>query len=466
VSARPRPGGFFAPAWSTGFFWTALSLELFLIALLSRYGELSVHGHALRFVAIYSGAGAAYLLAIRGFGVIGKKHRPRIFWLGAIALRLAVFPMAAGDDMARYIWEGEVQLHGVNPYLNSPDAESLSSLRNENWRKINHAEWPAIYPPAAELLFAQMTRISSSPYFFKAVFVVADLLVCVLLLRLNTGPGRYRSVAWFAWNPLVVCAFAGAGHFDSLMLLAMTAAIFALHRAKPLQTGEPAWSWAIVAAVSLGLAIAIKAVPVFLLPAGVLALRGRSIVLVVSLAIPWLFTLPFGGWFVVNKSLAEFARVTRFNDSIWWFFELGAWPPSVKQTVNWCWFHGLPFAGLNPYYENSRANFLLALVVAGIVVVFRKDWRRAALWTLGAALLISPVLHPWYVTWILPLACWRRQFAWSVFALSVAFCLLVWEAGPFWGEWRMTPLLHLLVLAPPLLAWLFSFRLQEKTANV
>src|SRR5207302_3605638 len=133
-------------------------------------------------------------------------------------------------------------------------------------------------------------------------------------------------------------------------------------------------------------------------------------------------------WQVVSKSLAEFARVTRFNDLVWWIFDLGFWPTHVKQTVNGCWMTLLPWVGLNPDYENSKDSFLLVVAVAVIVVIFRRDWRRSALWVLGAMLVLSPALHPWYVSWILPLACWRKAFAWFVLALSVAVCLLVWEA--------------------------------------
>ena len=416
-------------------FWPLLSAELLLIALLPHWGDLAVHGNPQKFVTCYLFASCAYLGAVVWFNDVSKAARPKVFWMAAIALRLAVFAMPPGDDVWRYLWEGKVQLHGFNPYLHSPHSDALALLRDAFWRNINHSEWPAIYPPGAEWLFAQMARISTQPIFFKVVFTLADLLVVFLLLRTNTGRERYRATAWFAWNPLVVCAFAGAGHFDSVMLLALVAAVWALHRADPLGQQAPAWSWSLASAVFLGLAISLKTVPLFLLPVWAFALGARSVVLVLSIGIPWLFSLGYGGIRVVSQPLREFAKVTRFNDVLWWFTEKTIWP--------------------NPAQKNGVYMIVLCVVVAALAWVFHKDWRRAALWVLGAVLVLSPALHPWYVTWILPLACWRKNFAWFVFSISAQICLLAWEAGPFWVAWKMSPALHLLVVMPPLLALVF-----------
>lgn len=437
-------------------FWVALAGELVLLVLLTRFGDLAAPGHPLRFVTIFLAAGGAYLAAVTAFGAIDRRLRPRVFWAAAIAFRLAIFPMPPGDDLWRYLWEGKVQAQGFNPYLLGPGAEELALLRDDDvWPKINNSEWPAIYPPAAELAFARLARISQSPLFFKAVFALADLLVVFFLLRTHTGPTRHRNTAWYAWNPLVITAFAGGGHFDSLMLAALAAAVWALRRAnpRPFDNAQPAWTWATLSALCLGVAIALKVVPVFLLPVWCLALRKRSFLLLLSVAVPWLLARPYGGPSVVTATLAEYSRVTRFNDLGWWIFELPFWPSWLTAAIDAGWAALLPYVRLSLWYENSRMAVLLALTMLFVTWRFRDDWPRAALWVLGAVLLLSPTVHPWYVTWILPLACWRRQFAWFILSLSITIALLVWEAGPCWAEWEMNPVLHLLVTVPPLFAY-------------
>src|SRR5438067_11534884 len=102
-------------AMAKKFFWSALLVELLLIALLPRYGDLAVHGNPLKFVACYLIAGCTYFGAVISFGDLPKAMRPKVFWVAAIALRMAIFAMPPGDDLWRYLWEGKIQLHGFNP---------------------------------------------------------------------------------------------------------------------------------------------------------------------------------------------------------------------------------------------------------------------------------------------------------------------------------------------------------------
>jgi hypothetical protein len=417
-----------------GRFFLCAASQLVLLAWLNAFADSSAPGNPGKFVAILFAAGAAYWLLVASFENVPAKWRALIFWTVAIVLRVVVFPMPPGDDVWRYIWEGKIQLHGFNPYLLGPQAPVLESLRDAGWEKINHPEWAAIYPPAAELGFALLSRISATPWFYKAAFAAADLFTLFFLLRLNTGPGRYRHTAWYAWNPALILAFAGMAHFDSLLLLAMTVSIWALHRADPMGEREPSWTWSVISAVFLGLAIALKTIPVFLLPAWLFALKRRSIVLTISIAIPVFLSSMYGGLGVVTKSLREFAYVSRFNDLVWWLVEKSVWA--------------------NPAQKNARYTIALLVVVCALAVIFRKDWRRSALWALGAALILSPALHPWYVTWILPLACWRKQQAWFALSLSVFASVLLGENGarlPRVIVWMM-------VVAPPLLVWIYQYK--------
>lgn len=409
--------------------WLARSLlgagliaELGLLAGLTQFGDLAAEGNAVRFVALFLGAGLAYALACLAFQNARVTREAGSFWVAAIALRAAIFQMPPGDDIWRYIWEGRIQLHGFNPYLLTPEATELAGLRDALWLKINHPDWASIYPPGAQIVFAAMASISEAPAFFKGVFTAADLAGVAVLLRLLGNDHRLAS--WYAWNPLVVASFAGAGHYDSLMILPMIAAVYALSK----QRAAAGSGW-------LGAAISIKVVPVFLLPAFLLGLRKGKAFFVLALLIPAALTFLYGGPLVVRKPLAAFTEVTRFNDLIWWLVEATVWP--------------------NPAQQNGRYTAAICVAVALIAFTFRRDWPRAALWSLGASLVLSPVLHPWYVTWILPLACWRRAWPWLVLSLTAAISLLVWEAGLFWGRWELSWPLRLAIAVPPLAAWAF-----------
>ena len=397
----------------------ALAAEAVLIGLAGRFSDFTVAGNALRFVPLLLAAGACFLAAVAWFPTSGSRY---VLWVGCVLFRLIALPMSPGDDLWRYLWEGRVQHAGHNPYLVSPSAPELAALRGADWPRINHPEAPAIYPPLAELVLAGLARISPTPLFFKVVFTLADLLTVALLTRLIGGAQRSHRAAWYAWNPAVIYAFAGAGHFDSLMLVALTASVAWLASARRSK-----------AAVALGIAIALKFVPIFLLPVWACALRRRWPALLLALAIPAALTLPYGGPSVVLRPLLAFTEVTRFNDLVWGFLEALTIP--------------------NPFGRNWPFTATLLLVVAVIVWQLRADWPRAALWVFGATLLLSPVLHPWYVTWILPFAVWRGQHAWTVLSLSALSAFLLWETTPLWNAWQPNLLTRALVAVPPLIAW-------------
>ena len=164
---------------------------------------------------------------------------------------------------------------------------SRSARNFPNWHKINHRDFRAIYPPGAELIFARLSRISDSPLLYKLLFTAADLATIALLLRLfpvaavydrrlsHAATSRYAHAAWYAWNPLVVYSFAGSAHFDSLMILPMTAGILFLTRFETETDSRRKWWLALAASAAFGVAISVKLVPVLLLLCCVFALRLR-----------------------------------------------------------------------------------------------------------------------------------------------------------------------------------------------
>ena len=408
-------------------FAIAAGIELLLLIAAGAHGDFTRPGHALIFVPLMLLSGVAFLFAVRCFETLPPGFHSRTVWALAVAFRVAMLWCAPGDDFWRYAWEGRVQNAGANPYRLSPDAPELAHLRDPRWPLINHPEVAAIYPPATELTFAAITRFSSSPLVFKIVFIAADLLTLALLLRLV----KPRAAAWYAWNPAVVYAFAGAAHYDSLMLLALTGAVVALHRS---DSSRPRWQLASV--VCLALAISLKLVPVILLPVWAFALGSRAWMLALCAALPAVLAIPFGGLATTLKPFRDFADVTRFNELLVWIFP-------------------------NPWLRNWPVNALLCVVIAAIVFRFRRDWPRSALWVMGAALILSPVLHPWYATWILPLAIWQRQPAWTVLSISALAAFLLWENTPLWTAWQPTLFTRALVVVPPLLAWHFRSKLHE-----
>lgn len=421
-------------------FGSALIALILLCASLNLFDDWTLEEMPVKFVAAGLLGGIAYFAAVASFPAsIGLRLQSGIFWATVVILRLVVLPLEPGDDFWRYQWEGKIQQAGFNPYVHAPDDPRLEPVRAEfpAWHKINHRDFRAIYPPGAELVFAALSRISDSPLLYKFLFTVADLATIAVLLRLLGGASRYLKAAWYAWNPLVVYCFAGSAHFDSLMILPMTAGILFLTRVETETDSRRKWWFALAASAAFGLAIAIKLAPVLLLLGCVFALRLRSITLLVSAAIPAGLSLFYGYPKIpIWDSLRQFAHVTRVNDLFWWLIEETVWP--------------------NPRQKNYHYNVIIVVCVVLISLLFFRNWKRGMLWALGTALVLSPVLHPWYCTWILPLAAWRRSLTWPVLSISLFAYFLFWNERLFLLPWRAEPWMRLLIIVPPLVAavWL------------
>jgi hypothetical protein len=349
----------------------------------------------------------------------------------AAALRVPAWlsPPAHSDDVYRYVWDGKVQRAGVNPYRFAPDAAELSSLRDADWARINNRSLPTIYPPLAEAAFAASPSLAA----WKLLVALGDVAVALLLY---IGLADRRRLVLWAWSPLVVMELALNAHVDALGVALLVGALVAWQR------GRQAAAGALLAA-----AAAVKLLPIVAL----IGMRSRKAVVTaaivaVALALPYATAGPR-----MAGSLGEYSRRWRVNDGAFALLYVGA-ERLVAQTR---------FAGRYDMADSPRiarmvtgrdrdtlfpdevASFL-ARACAGILflaIVAWALWRRASAARtaeigIGAFILLTPALHPWYVVWLLPLVAVGGSWAWLVLAMLAPLGyrpLDVWLSG---GPWR------------------------------
>jgi len=214
------------------------------------------------FVGLMALAAAAYLLAVRSV-LVARPPRGAI-WLVlgiAIALRLPLLvqPPFLSSDVFRYVWDGKVQGAGINPYRYVPADPALASLREEAiYPHVNRATYArTIYPPAAELLFGLVARLSPTVIAMKGMMLVFELVGMLAILRLLTLCALPSArLLIYAWNPLAAWAFAGNGHVDALAIGLIGLALLAAAGRRPAATGA-----------LLGGAILVKFLPAAIAPA-------------------------------------------------------------------------------------------------------------------------------------------------------------------------------------------------------
>ncbi len=205
-------------------------------------------------------AGIAYLLAVREIFSTQRFER-RVVVIGLVLAALwripfLLMPPGPDDDIHRYVWDGRMQRLGYNPYLVVPSDPALSGLHTSETRTLNNPDVPSPYPAGAQLFFRAVTAIHESVFALKLAFVVCDFAIIFILLDLlrRSGKGSHWVLA-YAWHPLLATEVAGSGHIDIVGVLLLLVSAAALAR-----------RWRAVAALAFGLAVAVKFLPIVLLP--------------------------------------------------------------------------------------------------------------------------------------------------------------------------------------------------------
>jgi len=357
------------------------------------------------FILLLTVAGIAYLLAIREFFATPKfPRRVIVIGLGLAALWHLPFlltPPGLDDDIHRYLWDGRVQRLGYNPYLEVPSDPALAGLHTPETRTLNNPDLGSPYPAGAELFFRAVTAIHESIFALKVAFVICDLAIVLVLLDIlrRSEQGSHWVLA-YAWNPLLATEVAGSGHIDIVGALLLLVSLAALGR-----------RWRAVAALAFGLAVAVKFLPIVLLPLYWKRVRIRdcalAAVVVGLLYIPFLDHVPFfNHGRIPIGSLGTYVQSFRFNDPVFATLERVAAPQLVVGLA-------------------VLAGFLTAIWLRHKTSVLSPD---AFAWPMAASLLCAPVVYPWYLLWLLP-------FVWSASTLPI----IIWTISiiPTYYVWHL-----------------------------
>ncbi len=194
----------------------ALVLTVAVGVLLLRSGAPTV-----QFMATLCTAGLLWLLAV---ALVRQRDLPRwvVWFVVGVALAMRAMTLFASPllstDVYRYVWDGRVQMAGINPYRYLPAAAELAFLRDDAvYPNINRASYaPTIYPPAAEGIFALAAVAAPGVLGMKLVMLAFDVLALGTLAWLLRVAGRAPAeLLIYAWLPLPVWEFAGSAHVDA-----------------------------------------------------------------------------------------------------------------------------------------------------------------------------------------------------------------------------------------------------------
>jgi alpha-1,6-mannosyltransferase len=361
-------------------------------------------------------AGIAYLLAIREF--FARQTFPRrVVVIGLVVaavwhIEFLRRPAGADDDIHRYVWDGHLQRRGYNPYLVIPSDPAVKQLHTAETRNLNNPDLPSPYPPGAQLFFRAVAAIHESVFALKVAFVICDFGIILFLFDLlrTTGRGSHLVLA-YAWNPLLAIEVAGSGHIDIVGTLLLIISVAALAR-----------NWRALAAVAFGLAVAVKFLPIILLPLYWKRVRIRDAALAAALVgilyVPFLNhgQIPIG-------SLGTYVQTFRFNGPVFAALDHLA-PPHL-------------LAGL---------AVLVGLVTAIWLRRASREWSpQDFAWPMAASLLCAPVVFPWYLLWLLPFLTSPSTLLIAIWTVSIIPTYVQWHLSTLGHRWGALPVWVMLV---------------------
>ena len=369
------------------------------------HSDTFIWGHAdsnrplLEFSSLYL---FAWLIFAWAFYIAGKikdmKYIYFIIFIGVL-LRVLMFtgnPIQA-DDFYRYIWDGSTLKNGQNPSALSPsemefkDMEIAPEQLDEAIMvrsRVNHPDYKTIYPHGAQATFVvNVVLWDWDIYGLRKTFLFFDLgliLIFYLILKRLKLPLGFLLI--YSWNPLVLKEVYNNMHIDIVACFFLALYILAI-----------AYERRTLACLAIVAAASVKLTPILILPCLLLyqwrkkdyrgaifnALLAANLLLLGVITAYIGSTHPFEG-------LIAFSNEWQFNGGI---FELTLYLIEKCNISN-----GLKFTKflLLTIYLFSMACYLYYKLKD------RDSLFACSAWVLFILLLISPVVNPWYLLWVLP----------------------------------------------------------------
>jgi hypothetical protein len=378
-----------------------LEAGLVLLAWVERGSEHDVQ----RDVLLFFVTSVLYLCGLVVLGRVEGEIRGWVLVGWAVVFRLTAFGMGPvfSDDLYRYRWEGQVAAAGWNPYDWRPADAAMTPFFDA---RVDGKDFKAVYGPLLQTLQWALYELGGGALWVMKLGACAAEAALGWMLWRNVGE-KWRWMAW-GWCPLGIVEFWGMGHHDAVMMALAVGALLAAEGRR--------WPWAYLL---LGLAGAAKYWPLLLWPL--------------------LVRLGGGRWAWVTAAAVG---------ACWW-----PWRTDVSENVRFLggfvggWRNNdLLFGGILALTGDLVTAKRVALGLIGAAAAGAAVWARslrAGYWAVAlTVLVVSANVHPWYLTWIVPLAVFEWPWAvlaWGALAPLHYVVLIRWRAEQEWdgvSNWR------------------------------
>ncbi len=388
-------------------------------------------------IGLYTGLFVLYYCLIYTF----KNAREAII-TGIFFRILLLFAIPAlSDDFYRFVWDGRLLSHGLNPYTILP-AEFVQSIDfkpiigdKSIFDKLNSPNYYTVYPPLNQFIFGISAWLSPNNLWLNVIFLrvfilsaeVGILLIIAKLsakkIKLSSNP---KVIALYAFNPLIIIELCGNLHFEGVVMFFVVWAFY---------VGIKERFHLFFSAFLFACAVCVKLLPLVFIPLVIKKIGFKKGIWYGALVATFcgFFFLPFFDKALIEKlfsSVNLYFQKFEFNASIYYL---------LREVGYWIWgYNIIGFLGKTLAFITFSSIILISWKV--------KDIHQAALFILTLYFAMATTIHPWYATNLLVIAIFtnfRYPILWSY---TVFFSYAAYQTDLYQENLYLVILEYVLVL--------------------
>lgn len=354
----------------------------------------------------YAVAFAIYLLIFQSkqFKVIDFQ------WIGILIRVALIFSIPnLSDDIYRYLWDGQLSLKGLNPYILSPDQiSSLSSngIDQELYDALNSKPYKTVYPPLSQVIFLlgsliPIATIKGKIIVLKFVLIAFEIANVILLPKiLKSFSINPKNAALYILNPLIILELSGSVHLEGMMVFFILLGLLAMRLNK-----------SILSALGFAASIAVKMLPLMLIPFIFLKWKGMA-------AYKFLAAICLGCFILFLPVFAVLADGAMYQ-SLDLYFRNFEFNGSLYYVLRFIYFKIVGYnliGSLGPIMAGVSGILIIFMSVLS-AIKNKATFFDTLLFIWTIYLLFATTVHPWYLTGIILFACmskFRFPILWSL----------------------------------------------------
>ncbi len=315
------------------------------------------------------------------------------------------------DDYPRFIWDGELIVHGESPFSYTPiqyDSICEGNAVIPNQKKLllemNSPDYFSIYPPVLQTIFSMSSLVSGGNIKMTIILMklimltseIASVLFLFAILKFLNQPKERWLL--YAFNPLIIIELVGNLHFEGVMIPFLLGSVYYILKNKLTHS-----------ALFMALAVESKLLPLMFLPLIITKLgfkKGIRYTTIVG-GLTLLMFIPF-----INLDLID-----NFSKSLDLYFQRFEFNASIYYILRWL---GYQTKGHNMIHI---LGVLSSLVSLGIIlyISFKKvkseiTFTHRMLLIFSTYFFFATIVHPWYVSGLVAIAAighYRYPMLWS-----------------------------------------------------